>query len=59
MCTHIQSCQVFLNRNDILDGISNSADDTVNDMDNSIGCNLVAIDNPGTVHRHHLHITCP
>lgn len=57
LCTHIQSGQVIINLNSILDCVSNSADDTVNDMHDSIGCNLVAIDNPGTVDRHHLHIT--
>lgn len=56
VCTHTQSCQVIFNLDDILNCVSNSADDTVNDMHNSIGGNLVAVDNPGTVHSHHLHI---
>lgn len=59
MCTHTESCQIIVNLKDIPDGISNSADDTVNDMHNSIGCNLVAIDNSGAVHSHHLHVTSP
>lgn len=57
LCTHIQSGQVIINCNFIFDCASNSADNAVNDVHNSIGCNLVAIDNPGTVHSHHLHIT--
>ncbi len=57
VCTHTQSCQVIVNLDDILDCVSKSADNTVNDMNNSIGGNLVAIDNPAAVHSHHLHIT--
>lgn len=55
--THTQSCQVIVNLDDILDGVSNSADDTVNNMHNTIGGNLVTMDNPGTIHSHHLYIT--
>lgn len=55
--TYTQSGQVIVNLNDVLDGVSNSTDDSVNDMHNTIGCNLVAIDDPGTVHSHHLHRT--
>lgn len=55
--THAQSRQVIVNLNDILDCVSNGTDNTVNDMHNSIGGNLVAIDNPSAVHSHHLHTT--
>lgn len=52
--TYRQGCQVIVNLNVILNSASNTSDDTVNDMDDSIGCYLVTIDNPCTVHSHHL-----
>lgn len=54
---YTQGCQVIVNLNDILDCVANSFDNTVNDMHNSIGGNLVTMDNPGAVHSHHLHKT--
>lgn len=56
-CTHTESCQVVVDLDDILDRASNSTDNTVNDMNNSVGGHLVAVDNPGAVHSHHLDIT--
>lgn len=52
--THAQGRQFIVIFDNILDRVSNSADNTVNHMHNSIGCNLVAVDNPGTVDCHHL-----
>lgn len=56
ICTHVQGWQIIFNFNEVLNRVSNSADNTVNDMHNSIGCNLVAVDYPGTVDCHHLYV---
>lgn len=56
-CTHTESCQVVVDLDDILDWVSSSTDNTVNDVNDSIGGHLVAVDNPGAVHSHNLDIT--
>lgn len=53
--TYIESGEVIVNLNDILNGVAHGSDDTVDDVHHSVGGNLVAMDDPGTVHRHDLH----
>ena len=53
--TYAQSCQVVIDLDEILHGVSNGADHAVNDVHNSVGGNLITVDDPGTIHSHHLH----
>lgn len=48
--------KLILDFNEILNGISNSSQDTIDDMNNAIGSNLVAIDDPGTVNSNNLYL---
>lgn len=52
--TYAESCQVVIDFNDVLDRVSNSADNAVDNVNNSVCGHLVAVNNPSAVHGHHL-----
>lgn len=54
ICTHVKGWQILVNFDEVLNRPSNSADNTINHVHNSTGCNLVSLDYPGTVDCHHL-----
>lgn len=54
LSTYSERWKIILYFNEILNGISNRSQDTVNDMNNTIGSNLVAMDDPGTVNGNNL-----
>lgn len=52
--TYAKSCQVVVDFNDVLDCVSDSADNAVDNVNDSVGGHLVAVNNPSAVHGHHL-----
>lgn len=43
-----------LDLNDLLDVVGDSGDDLINEMDHTVGCMVVSLQQPGTVNSHNL-----
>lgn len=56
LSTYSKRRKIIFDLNEILNSISNSGQDTINDMNNTIGSNLVAMDDPGTVNSNNLYL---
>lgn len=55
LSTYTEGRELILFIQDILNGFAHTADDPINHVHNAVRGHLVGVNDPGTVHGHHLH----
>ena len=58
VCTHGERREVVVHVQDLRDAVPHGADDAVDHVHHTVGRHLVTVDDPGAVHRDHLHGEC-